>query len=291
MADTPLELARTAARYMAERGIEDARLEAELLLASVLGLNRLELYLQFDRPLTEEEKAAFRVVVRRRLRREPLQYILGEVQFRELRLKVDPRVLIPRPETEVLVGEVLRWASSKAADHALSALDVGTGSGAIALSLAREGPFERIVATDVSVDALAVATENASRTGLAERVEFRQGEVWAPVRESERFDVVVSNPPYVSESDRPMLAPEVVDWEPASALFAPASGLSILFELVDGAPDHLASGGLLALEIGADQAAAVVERVERRGAYRTWRVARDLAGRDRVVLAERAPRT
>ena len=173
----------------------------------------------------------------------------------------------------------------------LSALDVGTGSGAIALSLAREGPFERIVATDVSVDALAVATENASRTGLAERVEFRQGEVWAPVRESERFDVVVSNPPYVSESDRPMLAPEVVDWEPASALFAPALGLSILFELVDGAPDHSASGGLLALEIGADQAAAVVERVERRGAYRTWRVARDLAGRDRVVLAERAPRT
>lgn len=289
MPDTPLDLARAAARFMAERGIDNARLEAELLLASVLDLNRLDLYLQHDRPLTEEEKEAFRAVVRRRLRREPLQYIVGEVQFRELNLRVDPRVLIPRPETEVLVGAVLEWAESAAAENparGLTAVDVGTGSGAIALSLALEGPFERVVATDVSADALAVAEDNARRCGLDERVEFRHGELWAPLGDEERFDVVVSNPPYVAEADRAALEPEVVAWEPESALFAPGAGLDIIFGLVDGAPDHLRSDGLLALEIGLGQAEAVVERIERRGAYRTWRVVKDLADRDRVVLAE-----
>src|SRR5690606_29210919 len=129
---------------MRERGLENARLEAELLLAHALGVRRLDLYLQFERPLTDAEVERFRELVRRRLRREPLQYILGEVQFRELELHVDPRVLIPRPETEVLVGEVLEWAASRG--EALTAVDIGTGSGAIALSLLREGPFERVVA-------------------------------------------------------------------------------------------------------------------------------------------------
>ncbi|MFS8638728.1 MAG: HemK/PrmC family methyltransferase, partial [Gemmatimonadota bacterium] len=163
MADTVMAIARAAADYMAERGIENARLEAELLLASVLGLTRLELYLHHDRPLVEAEKEEFRRLVRRRVKREPLQYILGEVQFRELRLHVDPRVLIPRPETEVLVGEVLAWAEKGAGAGAagLTAVDIGTGSGAIALSLAKEGPFARVVATDVSADALEVARENA----------------------------------------------------------------------------------------------------------------------------------
>ncbi|NIY07188.1 MAG: HemK family protein methyltransferase, partial [Gemmatimonadetes bacterium] len=196
-----MEIARAAAAYMAERGIENARLEAELLLASVLGLSRLELYLQHDRPLTPGEKESFRALVRRRLKREPLQYVLGEVQFRALSLRVDPRVLIPRPETEVLVGEVLRWAASRGAAEGLTAVDVGTGSGAIALSLAKEGPFRRVVATDVSTDALEVARQNAARAGLAERVEFRTGALWDALRPGERFDVVVSNPPYIPEAE------------------------------------------------------------------------------------------
>lgn len=286
MADTPLELARAAAQYMAERGIENARLESELLLASVLGVSRLGLYLQHDRPLTEAEKASFRAVVRRRLRREPLQYILGEVHFRELTLRVDRRVLVPRPETEVLVGEVLRWAASRGAAEGLTAADIGTGSGAIALSLAQEGPFRRVVATDVSADALSVAEENARRTGLVDRVEFRRGNLWEVFGREERFDVVVSNPPYVSESERAGLPPEVGEWEPAQALFAPGGGLGVVEALVDGAPEHLRPGGLLALEVGVGQAAAVARRIEERRAYGPARVVKDLAGRERVVVAE-----
>lgn len=284
MADTPIELARAAADHMASRGIDNARLEAELLLAAVLGLSRLELYLQHDRPLTAEEKEAFRAVVRRRLRREPLQYIVGTTQFRELTLAVDPRVLIPRPETEVLVAEVLRWAESR---RTATAVDIGTGSGAIALSLAKEGPFTRIVATDASADALDVARGNAERSGLADRVEFRHGSLWDALGPDERFDVVVSNPPYIAEADRDTLAPEVAAWEPAAALFAGGDGLVVVNAIVDGAADRLREGGLLALEVGADQAAAVVERVERRGGYAAPQVVRDLAGRERVVLAER----
>lgn len=300
MATTPLDLARRAAEFMRERGIENARLEAELMLAHVLGLSRLDLYLQHDRPLTEEEIETFRALVRRRLHREPLQYLLGEVHFRDLVLHVDPRVLIPRPETEVLVEEVLRWARERAGEvfgpgpapgvpeagpRAITAVDIGTGSGAIALSLAHEGPFERIVASDVSADALALAEDNARRLGLAERVEFRQGALWGALGEAERFDVVVSNPPYISEAERHDLAPEVCEWEPATALFAPGDGLGVLRGLIEGAPEHLLPGGLLALEIGFGQADAVVALIERAGAYAPPRVVRDLAGRERVVLA------
>lgn len=286
-----MAIARAAADYMAERGIENARLEAELLLASVLGLTRLELYLHHDRPLVEAEKEEFRRLVRRRVKREPLQYILGEVQFRELRLHVDPRVLIPRPETEVLVGEVLAWAEKGAGAGAagLTAVDIGTGSGAIALSLAKEGPFARVVATDVSANALGVARENAERNGLADRVEFRHGSLWDALEEGERFDVIVSNPPYVAESERGALQPEVAEWEPSEALFAPGDGLSVLAALVDGAPEHLRPGGLLALEIGLGQAQRLVERIESRGGYGTPRVVKDLAGRERVILAEVGP--
>jgi release factor glutamine methyltransferase len=285
---TPLTLARLAADHLQGRGIENARLEAELLLAAVLGLSRLDLYLQHDRPLTPEEVERFRALVRRRLRREPLQYILGEVHFRELVLKVDRRALIPRPETEVLVGEVLAWARARG-EEILSAVDIGTGSGAIALSLAREGPFARVVATDLSADALALAQENAARCGLAERVEFRKGALFEPLAPGERFDVVVSNPPYIAEAERGELAPEVREWEPETALFAPGEGLSILDALVDGAPEHLRPGGLLALEIGSGQGRAVADRIERRGGYGPARVVRDLAGHERVVLAVRAP--
>ncbi|MGH7480611.1 MAG: N5-glutamine methyltransferase family protein, partial [Longimicrobiales bacterium] len=201
---TPIELARLAADRLAGTGIENARLDAELLLAHTLGLRRLDLYLQFDRPLSEAEVARYRVAVRRRLRREPVQYIVGETAFRELSLRVDARALIPRPETELLVGEVLRWAGGRALD----ALDIGTGSGAIALSLVREGGFAHVVATDVSADALALAAENAAAAGLADAVEFRRGALWDAVPNGERFDVIASNPPYVADAERAALAPE-----------------------------------------------------------------------------------
>lgn len=282
----PLELADRAAAVFAERGFDNARLEAELLLAGVLGMKRLDLYLQHERPIRDDELERFRTAVRRRLKHEPLQYVLGTAAFRQLELRVDARALIPRPETEVLVGAVLAWATSHGAARAV--LDVGTGSGAIALSLAREGEFERIVATDVSRDALALAAENARSTGLSDVVELRHGSLFEPLRTGESFSVIVSNPPYVAESERGGLAPEVRDHEPADALFAGPDGLTVIEALVTGAPAWLEPGGLLALEIGLGQADAVLQRIGAARVYVAERVVNDLAGRPRIVLAERA---
>lgn len=280
-----LELAKQAGEFLAERGFENARLEADLLLSGVLGMRRLDLYLQFDRPVEASEIERYRQAVRRRLQREPLQYILGETEFRRIRLHVDRRVLIPRPETEVLVGKVLEWAGGRAD---LSAIDIGTGSGAIAISLAVEGRFERIVATDVSADALDVARANAQQCGAADRIEFRHGALWGE-GDTARFDVVVSNPPYIAESERASLQPEVRDWEPQGALFAGPDGLAVVEAIIDGAPRHLNESGLLALEIGESQSAAVRARLEERG-YSEARIAQDLTGRPRIALAVRPDR-
>jgi release factor glutamine methyltransferase len=275
---------RKIAALFAERGFEQPRLDAELLLAAVLDLRRLDLYLQHERPVDAAELEQVRTAVRRRLRREPLQYIAGVASFRELELAVDARVLIPRPETEVLVGAVLEWAAARA-DEQLTALDVGTGSGAIALALAHEGRFAAIVATDVSADALAVAAANAARCGLDGRVEFRSGHVWMPIEPAERFDVIVANPPYISDAERAALPPEVAQWEPAAALFGGPDGREILRELVTGAAARLRQGGLLALEVGVTQAAAIAADVIQTGSFEEPRVVPDLTGRPRIVLA------
>jgi release factor glutamine methyltransferase len=279
---TVLSLLRWTTTYLEGKGIADARLNAEILLSGSLGLKRLDLYLQFDRPMRPEELAAFKTRLVRRARHEPLQYIAGEAEFRNLRLRVDPRVLIPRPETEVLVEAVLAWSRSRSG---LRGLDVGTGSGAIALSLATEGPFLAVVATDLSEAALELARENLEAAAPGAAVELRRGAGYEPVR-GERFDVVVSNPPYIGETERATLDPQVREWEPAVALFSGHDGLEAIRGLVAGAPDHLSPHGLLALEIGADQAADVARLVDERGAFHEPAVLKDLAGRDRIVLAE-----
>ena len=284
MTEVALPLAQKAAQLFAERGFENARLEAELLLAHVLEIKRLDLYLQFDRPLTNQQLETFRAYVRRRLKHEPLQYIVGSVQFRELDLVVDSRVLIPRPETEVLVGVAVAWARGRAGD--LKAIDIGTGSGAIALSLVHERAVQHVVATDVSPDALAVARSNAERKGLTGKVEFRCGSVWAAVGSGEEFDIVISNPPYVSVTERAGLQPEVRDWEPACALFADDDGLSVVREIVGGWAG-VRAGGLLALEVGMTQAQQVAREIEATHAFDEVKVVRDLTGRDRVVTAVR----
>jgi release factor glutamine methyltransferase len=287
LGELALDLARKGAALLRERGFAQGRLEAELLLAGVLGVERLQLYLQFDRPVTEAELERYRAFVRRRLKHEPVQYITGEAAFRQLRLRVDRRVLIPRPETEVLVGEVLRWAAGRPGP--LRALDLGTGSGAIALSLAQEGEFSVVVGTDVSPEALAVARANAGAVPSGERMELRPGPLWEPVAPGERFDVVVSNPPYVARSEAAALPPEVSDWEPAGALFGGEDGLDVVRGIVAGAGERLVPGGLLALEIGAGQGPAVMAMIEAGGgAWGAPRIIRDLAGRDRVVLVESA---
>ena len=279
---TVLEMVGWTTGWLKERAFHNARLNAELLLAGTLGCKRLDLYLQHDRPLAAEEIAAFKARLLRRAKREPLQYIDGTAHFRDLVLRVDPRVLIPRPETEQLVQAVLGWAEGRGR---LSALDVGTGSGAIALALATEGPFARVVATDVSPDALEVARGNHSIAAPDAPVEFREGDLYAPVS-GERFDVVVSNPPYVGAEEAGGLDAEVREWEPAGALFAGPGGLDVIRRLVGGAPAVLKDGGLLAMEIGAAQGEAVRALIRASGKFAEPRVEKDLAGRDRMVLAE-----
>lgn len=279
---TVLSLLRWTTTYLEEKGIADARLNSELLLSGALGLKRLDLYLQFDRPLRPDELAVFKARLVRRARHEPLQYIAGEAEFRNLRLHVDRRVLIPRPETELLVGAVLEWAADRSG---LTALDIGTGSGAIGLSLATEGPFAAVVATDISAEALEVARENLRIAAPGAAVELRHGAGYGPVA-GERFDVIVSNPPYVGEAERASLDPEVREWEPAVALYSGDDGLETIRELVAGAPGHLCAGGLLAVEIGSGQAVEAARLVADRGAFHESMVLKDLAGRERIVLAE-----
>lgn len=282
---TILSVMLQSADYLDSKGIERARLDAEHMLAHVLGVGRLEMYLQHERPVSEDELERFRPLLRRRARREPLQYILGRQGFRELDLEVGPGVLIPRPETERLVEVVLAWASGGAD---LEALDVGTGSGAIALSLLGEGPFTRCVGTDVSTDALAYAARNRDAVGLTSRLELRPGRLFEPVGDEERFDVVVSNPPYVAEAERDALQAEVVGFEPEEALFAGDDGLDALRGIVTGAARVLRGGGLLAVEVGEGQADAVVRLLEEEGRYGELRVHDDLAGKPRIVTAVNA---
>ena len=279
-----------SADYLKTHGVPSARLDAEYLLAHVLGMGRLEMYLQHERPLTTRELDDFRPLLKRRAKREPLQYVLGRQAFRNLDLEVRPGVLIPRPETEGLVEEVLTWAQARGRAD-LVGLDLGTGSGAIALALLAEGPFERFVGTDVSPAALEVAAGNRDALGMEERLELRAGGYFEPVRAGERFDLIVSNPPYVAEAARQGLAPEVVDWEPAEALFGGPDGLAVIRAIVRGASAALGPEGLLALEVGAGQASAVAALLEARGDYRDVEIRRDLAGKERVVMATLAAMT
>jgi release factor glutamine methyltransferase len=279
---TVLKLIRWSAGYLGEKGVERPRLDAEHLLAHALETSRLQLYLHYDRPLAPEELAAFKPLLLRRARREPLQYVLGRTGFRELELATDPRALIPRPETEVLVEVVLEGVRGRTG---LRALDVGTGSGCIALSLALEGPFTRVVGVDASADALALARENAARTGI--EVALRHGSLYDPLEAGEHFDVIASNPPYVARGEAGDLAPEIRDFEPGAALFAGPDGLDVLRPLVAGAPRHLAPEGVLALEVGASQTEAVAALVRATGAFDDVTVHRDLTGRPRIVAARR----
>lgn len=270
------EILRRSTEFLERKGVETARVDAEHLLGHVLGLKRIELYMHLDRPVTSAEVDDARAAVARRGTREPLQYVIGEWGFRHLTLKVDRRALIPRPETETLVDRVLALLEGLEAPRVL---DVGTGTGAIALAVAQELPGAHVTAMDVSAEALALAAENAAATGLAiDLVEhdLRHGIPAGP------WDVVVSNPPYVPQADGPTLAPEVRDWEPHGALFG--TGLhEILAEL---AVPELRPGGGLALEVGDGQAGAVADRLRELG-YVDVLVTDDLAGRPRVVEGRR----
>ncbi len=280
---TVLELLRWTTDHFAAKGIDTPRLDAECLLAHALGQERLQLYVDFEKPVEPAERARFRELVRLRGgERRPVAQLTGVREFWSLPLRVTPDVLVPRPETETLVQAVLDRLPARAP---AALLDVGTGTGAVALALARERPALEVTATDVSEAALAVARGNAEALGLADRVRFRAGSLYAPVS-GERFAAVVSNPPYLAEREADGLAPELAH-EPPAALFAGPRGDEQLRALVDGARAHLDAGGVLALELAPGQAEPVVEACRGAGLVEAA-VVRDLAGRPRVVTA-RAP--
>lgn len=278
---TVLEVIRRTTDFLATKGVESPRLNAELLLGHALGRGRMDLYLEFERPLTEAELALVRPLVRRRGQREPLQYIVGEVEFAGVHLKVDRRALIPRPETELLVELVLAWLAARSPVDRI--LDLGTGSGAIALALARALPAVEVVGVDSSAEALALATENVERNGLQARVTLRLSN-WCQSIPPGAFGVIVANPPYLSAAERLAAPPEVRDHEPESALTADRDGLGDLDTLIREAPRFLCSGGLLALETGAGQHSRLGAAIQAAG-FSQLEVKCDLAGRDRFILA------
>jgi release factor glutamine methyltransferase len=278
---TVLDLLRWTTDHFASRGIDTPRLDAEVLLAYALECDRLRLYLEYEKPVEEPERARFRELVQRRAdERIPVALLTGTREFWSLSFEVTPDVLVPRPETETLVTAALERLPDAEAE--LRVLDVGTGSGAVALALASERPKARVVATDISAAALAVAGRNAERLGLADRVAFAEGDLFEPLA-GERFDLVISNPPYIGRGEAESLAPELRH-EPESALYAGADGLEVLRRLVAEASDHLEAGGVLALEIDPRQAPALLQLCTDAG-LRDVRVHRDLAGRERAVSA------
>jgi release factor glutamine methyltransferase len=268
----------TTARFQ-ERGLDSPRLDAELLAAHAFALSRVQLYTQFDRPLLATELAAYRELVKRRQSGEPVAYLTGRKEFYSLELVVDSRVLIPRPDTEAAVEEVLARLPENG-----RVADVGTGSGAIALALAKARPDAAIFASDVSAAALEVARANAERLGLA--VTFLEGSLAEPLRAIEALDVVVANLPYVAAGELAGLAPEVRA-EPLLALDGGADGLSLVRGLIATVSEVLVPGGALVLEIGSGQAAATAELCRAAGLTEVS-IRRDLGDIERVVSARRA---
>ena len=282
---TVLAVTRESGRYLERQGVEQGRLNAEHLLAKVLGVGRLELYLQFDRPLSPEELVAYKALLRRRAAREPLQYILGGVPFRGLTLKVDRRVLIPRPETEYFLDALVSVAGK---DRVFaSALDIGTGSGAIALALAAEGLSRSVTATDISRPALAVARRNAGALADRATVDFRAGSLLSPVA-GETFDLVLSNPPYLSRAEWQETEPEVRDWEPRQALASGDDGLDVIRQLIPPAVSALRPDGWIGIETGCTQTNTVAGFFHATGRVDSVKVIEDLNGRPRYVFAHRA---
>jgi release factor glutamine methyltransferase len=280
---TVLELLRWTQAHFASRGIESPRLDAECLLAHALGSDRLRLYLDFEKPVEPAERARFRELVRRRAdERVPVAQLTGRKEFWSLAFQVTPEVLIPRPETETLVAWLLDALPDRETE--LHVLDLGTGSGAIAVALASELPKARFTASDLSPAALALAERNAEAHGVAGRIRFVLGDGFAPVAGA-RFDAVLANPPYVAERDAAGLAPELRH-EPRAALFAGPEGTDLLRRLAAEVGAHLAPGGRAAFEVGSEQADAVAAWLSASG-LRDVAVRRDLAGRQRMVVGRR----
>lgn len=268
-----------AADDLKRRGNDSARLDVELLLSRVLKLDRIGLIMHSERPLAPAELAAFRELFKRRRAGEPVAYLLGEREFYGIQLRVDARVLIPRPDSERLVEVALE--RTRARSMLGAALDLCTGSGCVAIAFARARPTWSVTASDISTDALAVARDNAHRTGAIRNLRLVEGSLFTPVG-GRRFDLVTANPPYIPSGDIPGLPVDVRGFEPHLALDGGQDGLLLVRKIASEARQYLTPGGLLALEIGADQGHAAQAILAEHG-FRELELAQDLGGRDRVV--------
>ncbi len=282
---TVLEVIQRSTEFLRGKGVESPRLQIELMLAHVLAMPRLKLYLNFDRALDEPQLAQLRDMTRRRAAREPLQYILGTTSFCGLEIKCSPAALIPRPETEILAEQAWKFLSTLSSQPSTT-LDIGTGTGCLAIAIAANAPQTRVATVDVSPEALGLARENVAANQLDERVELRHGDSFAALREGEMFDLIVSNPPYIPDAEVAELQPEVRDFEPRLALAGGADGLDFFRRIAATAPGFLKPHGALMVEFSDGQAAAL----EKLFADEKWIVAEiveDYSPRPRILIARR----
>lgn len=283
MTDAPWTIARViawASDDLRSRGEETPRLDAEVLLAFVLRTDRIGLITDSGRPLTPEELTRYRELHKRRRAGEPVAYLRGFREFYGRRFVVDKRVLVPRPDTEILVEVALRLSVSRSLSSRV--LDLCTGSGCVAISFAKERPSAQVLGTDVSEGAITVARENALRLGAVPRAWFRRSDLFADLGVSSPFELITANPPYIPEPDIAGLSSTIRDFEPRIALTGGEDGLDFVRAIVAGAPRHLVRGGALAMEIGAGQSDAV-RQIYARGGFGEIEATRDLAGIERVV--------
>jgi release factor glutamine methyltransferase len=275
--------------YLRQHGAENPRLDAEVLLAAARGCRRIELYTAYDQPADDATRAAFREMVRRRASGTPVAYLVGHREFYSLEFEVTPDVLIPRPETELVVVALLDHVKQRStADAVVEIADVGTGSGILAVCAAKYVPNSRVKAIDISPAALAVARRNAERHGVAERIDFIEGDLLAREPAEPRFDYILSNPPYVSTFEMTNLAADVRDHEPDIALRAGERGTDVIRPLIEQSAVRLKPGGVLIMEISPMIAAEVEGLIRDCGALQIQPTLRDLAGHPRVVQARRS---
>jgi release factor glutamine methyltransferase len=287
---TIAELLKVSAEYLKQKGIDSPRLSAEILLAHQLHVPRINLYLRYDQPLTDPEVEGYRALIRRRLSREPVQYITGTQEFWSMTFAVEPPVLIPRPETEVLVEQalVLRQEHPSLQREGVRLLDLGTGCGVLAVALACEFETALICATDLSEEALRVARRNAERLGVKDRIDFRCGDWFAPFAgDATRFDMILSNPPYLSTEAMGILSPEVRDHEPRLALDGREQGMQDISRILKEAAGYLVPGGWILMEMDPEQTDKAVRILDETGQFTEHRRIRDYSHRYRMVMARK----
>jgi len=282
---TTRKLLRWTSEYLERKQVDSPKLSSELLLAHVLNTTRIKLYADLDRPAGELERAAYRDLVERAVRQEPVQYLIGEAHFFSNVFDVSPDVLIPRPSTEALVEHVVQHTRQTPGFRQPLIADVGTGSGAIAVSLAKQIEGANVIASDISEAAIEIAKRNAARHKVADRIDFRLGDLWEPYTEA--FTFVCSNPPYIPDNEWEAVAANVKDYEPHGALRGGADGLDVIRPLVAGAVERLAKPGQLVVEIAASQKRAAIDLVEQTKGLVNPRVLADAEGHPRVLIADR----